>query len=122
MTKKILIIEDDEFLRNLMVRRLVKEGFEVVEASNGKTGLEKSKTENPDLILLDLILPGIDGSEVLVKIKKDPATAPIPVIIITNLDQKENNKKTSDLAVDYLIKAQLDPVDITERIKKVLQP
>ena len=84
--------------------------------------MEKSKTEKPDLILLDLILPGIDGSEVLVKIKKDPATAPIPVIIITNLDQKENNKKTSDLAVDYLIKAQLDPVEITERIKKVLQP
>ena len=122
MTKKILIIEDDEFLRNLMVRRLEKEGFETAEASNGKTGLEKSKTEKPDLILLDLILPGIDGSEVLVEIKKNPATASIPVIIITNLDQKENNKETRDLAVDYLIKAQLDPIEITERIKKVLNP
>ncbi|OGZ63971.1 MAG: hypothetical protein A2998_01290 [Candidatus Staskawiczbacteria bacterium RIFCSPLOWO2_01_FULL_37_25b] len=122
MAKKILIIEDDEFLRNLMVRRLEKEGFETAEASNGKTGLEKSKTEKPDLILLDLILPGIDGSEVLVEIKKNPATASIPVIIITNLDQKENNKETRDLAVDYLIKAQLDPIEITERIKKVLNP
>ena len=105
-----------------MVRRLEKEGFETAEASNGKTGLEKSKTEKPDLILLDLILPGIDGSEVLVEIKKNPATASIPVIIITNLDQKENNKETRDLAVDYLIKAQLDPIEITERIKKVLNP
>ena len=122
MAKKILIIEDDEFLRNLMVRRLGKEGFETAEASNGKTGLEKSKTEKPDLILLDLILPGIDGYEVLVEIKKNPATASIPVIIITNLDQKENNKETRDLAVDYLIKAQLDPIEITERIKKVLNP
>lgn len=120
MAKKILIIEDDEFLRNLIIRKLAEEGFDVVKADDGEEGLEKARTENPDLILLDLVLPKIDGFKVLNEIKKDPATAPIPVIIISNLDQKEDIKKTSKLIVDYIIKAHHDPIEILERIKKAL--
>ncbi|HDL75083.1 MAG TPA: response regulator transcription factor, partial [bacterium] len=61
MTKKILIIEDDKFLRDLIVRKLIKEGYNVLKAINGEEGLKKVKEEHPDLILLDLILPGING-------------------------------------------------------------
>jgi len=122
MSKKILIIEDDEFLRALIVRKLIKEGFDAIEADDGEEGIIKAKTEKLDLILLDLVLPKMDGFDVLERIKKDPISGNVPVIILTNLDQKENVKKTDGLVVDYLIKANLDPVEITERIKKVLSP
>ena len=121
MSKKILIIEDDEFLRALIVRKLIKEGFEAIEADDGEEGIIKAKTEKLDLILLDLVLPKMDGFDVLERIKKDPISAKVPVIILTNLDQKDNVKKTNGLVVDYLIKANLDPVEITERIKKALK-
>jgi len=121
MSKKILIIEDDEFLRALIVRKLIKEGFDAIEADDGEEGIIKAKTEKLDLILLDLVLPKMDGFDVLERIKKDPISGNVPVIILTNLDQKENVKKTDGLVVDYLIKANLDPVEITERIKKALE-
>jgi CheY-like chemotaxis protein len=70
--KKILIVEDDKFLRELIVQKLLKEGYETSEAVDGEEGIKKIKEEKPDLILLDLILPGIDGFEVLSKKKEDP--------------------------------------------------
>jgi len=90
MAKKILIIEDDKFLRELIVKKLVKEGYEISEAVDGEEGIKKVKEEKPDLVLLDLILPGIDGFEVLSRTKEDPALSQIPVIILSNLGQKED--------------------------------
>ncbi|MBL7156316.1 MAG: response regulator [Candidatus Pacebacteria bacterium] len=120
--KKILIIEDDQFLRQLIGEKLNKEGYNVSDAIDGEQGVKKIKIEKPDLILLDLLLPGIDGFEVLSQIKKDKGLNEIPVIILSNLGQKEDIDKGLNLgAVDYLIKAHFTPGEIIEKIKNVLK-
>ncbi len=122
MAKKILIIEDDRFLRELIVRKLSDEGFTTVEAMDGEKGIKKVKEESPDLVLLDLILPGIDGFEVLSRMKKDESLKSIPVIILSNLGQKEEVEKGLKMgAVDYLIKAHFTPGEIIEKIKDSLK-
>jgi DNA-binding response OmpR family regulator len=119
---KILIVEDDRFLRELIARKLKNEGYEVLEAIDGEEGLKRVKEEKPDLILLDLILPGIDGFEVLAKAKEDPTTAQIPVIILSNLGQREEIERGLKLgAIDYLIKAHFTPGEIIEKIKNILR-
>jgi two-component system alkaline phosphatase synthesis response regulator PhoP len=101
---KILIVEDDRFLRELIARKLRNEGYEVIEAVDGEEGLKRIKEEKPDLVLLDLILPGIDGFEVLESAKKDSEIASIPVIILSNLGQREEIERGLKLgAIDYLI-------------------
>ena len=122
MSKKILIIEDDKFLRELIVKKLVKEGYEISEAVDGEEGVKKVKEEKPDLVLLDLILPGIDGFEVLSRTKEDPALSQIPVIILSNLGQKEDVERGLGLgAIDYLIKAHFTPGEIIEKIRVILK-
>ena len=121
MDKKILIIEDDKFLRELISQKVAKEGYQVTEAVDGEDGAKKVKEEKPDLVLLDLILPGIDGFEVLSSIKEDPTIAQVPVIIFSNLGQKDDVERGLKLgAVDYLIKAHFTPGEIIEKIKKAL--
>ena len=120
--KKILIIEDDKFLRELISKKLLKEGYNVSEAFDGEEGIKKVKTEQPDLILLDLILPGIDGFEVLSQMRADSNLTSIPVIILSNLGQKEDVEKGLKLgAVDYLIKAHFTPGEIIDKIRTVLK-
>lgn len=120
--KKILIVEDDKFLRGLIVQKLSQEDYDTVEAVDGEQGIKKIKSEKPDLILLDLILPGVDGFEVLSKIKEDPGLSNIPVIILSNLGQRDDVEKGLKLgAVDYLIKAHFTPGEIIEKIKTALK-
>lgn len=122
MAKRILIVEDDRFLRELIVRKLSNEGYEVVEAVDGEQGLQKTKEVKPDIVLLDLILPGIDGFEVLTLKKDDPAIAGIPVIVLSNLGQKEDVEKGIGLgAADYLIKAHFTPGEIIEKVQNILK-
>jgi len=119
---KILLIEDDKFLRELIIQKLGKEGYDVTEAPEGEAGLAKMKEDKPDLVLLDLILPGIDGFEVLSRMKKDPDLAQISVIILSNLGQRDDMQKGIALgAKDYLIKAHFTPGEIVEKIKATLQ-
>lgn len=118
MPKNILIIEDDKFLRELIVRKVTNEGFHASEAIGGEEGIKKIKEEKPDMVLLDLILPGIDGFEVLSLMKEDSAISSIPVIILSNLGQKEDIDRGMKLgATDYLIKAHFTPGEIIEKIK-----
>ncbi len=122
MTKTILIVEDDKFLRELIVRKLKKENFNITEAIDGEEGIKKIKEERPDLVLLDLILPEIDGFEVLSKMKEDMSLAQIPVIILSNLGQKDDVERGVKLgAVDYLIKAHFTPGEIIEKVKTALK-
>ena len=122
MANKILIIEDDKFLRELISQKLLKEGYDIIEAMDGEKGIEKIKKEQPDLVLLDLILPGIDGFEILAKIKADPKISKIPVIILSNLGQKTDIQKGLEMgAVDYLIKAHFTPTEIVEKIRQVIK-
>jgi len=122
MPKTILIVEDDKFLRELIVQKLIREQYEVVEAIDGEQGIKKIKEEKPDLILLDLILPGIDGFEVLSRMKDDPEISSIPTIILSNLGQKEDVERGLKLgAADYLIKAHFTPGEIIEKIRKYIK-
>lgn len=122
MDKVILIVEDDKFLRELISQKLVKEGYKISSAVDGEEGLNKIKEEKPGLVLLDLILPGIDGFEVLSKMKGDPSLAQIPVIILSNLGQKEDVERGLKMgAVDYLIKAHFTPGEIIEKMKNILK-
>lgn len=118
---KILLVEDDETISWLYKSKFEQEKYNVVFAANGSDGLSMAKTEIPDLILLDVIMPQLDGFSVLEELKKDPATASIPVIMLTNLGTDEDKIKGRNLgAVDYLVKASLTPTQITEKIKKYL--
>ncbi len=122
MAKKILIVEDDKFLRELIVKKLTNEGYEVVEAVDGEQGIQKIKDTKPDLVLLDLILPGIDGFGVLMQKKEDPFIASIPVIVLSNLGQKEDVDKGISLgATDYLIKAHFTPGEIIEKVRNIIK-
>ncbi len=122
MAKKILIIEDDKFLRTLLVRKLTKENYEIFEASDGEEGIKKIKEIKPDLVLLDLILPGIDGFEILTRTKSDLSLPLIPVIIMSNLGQEEEIKRGLKLgAVDYLVKADFTLGEILDKIKSILK-
>jgi len=121
MPQNILVVEDDKFLRELMSQKLIKENYNVSEAVDGEEGLKKVKEEKPDLVLLDLILPGIDGFEVLARMREEQGVAKIPVIILSNLGQKEDIEKGLSLgAVDYLVKAHFTPGEIIGKIKRVL--
>jgi len=122
MPKKILIVEDDKFLRELISQKLTKEGYAISSAIDGEEGVKKIKEEKPDLVLLDLILPGIDGFEVLTQMREMPLTASVPVIILSNLGQKEDVERGLKLgAADYLIKAHFTPGEIIEKIKNVIE-
>lgn len=121
MAENILVIEDDSFLRKLLSKKLESSGFNVHEAIDGKAGLDAAEASKPDLILLDLLLPGIDGFEVLSQLKANPATAQIPVIILSNLGQKEDVDKGMKLgAVDYMVKAQFTPEEIVIKAREAL--
>ena len=120
---KILIVEDDKFLRELMVRKLTSEhSFEVLSAMDGESGLKAMKDQKPDLVLLDLILPGISGFDVLEKIKEEQCLTGMPVIILSNLGQQDDVEKGMKLgAIDYMVKAHFTPNEILEKIKQILE-
>ena len=119
--KRILIIEDDMFLRGLIARKLESEGFEIDMAIDGEDGLIKALKFNPELILLDIILPKMNGFEVLERLKADDKTKDVPVIMLTNLGEKEDAEKGMNLgAAGYMVKAHFTPEEIIEKIKELL--
>ncbi|MBI2984286.1 MAG: response regulator [Candidatus Kerfeldbacteria bacterium] len=119
---KILIVEDDTFLAGMYVTKLGMEHFATDLASDGKSGLEKAKKFAPDLILLDVLLPKLNGFDVLRSLKREPSTRHIPVILLTNLGQKSDVLKGLELgASDYLIKAHFMPSEVVDKIKQTLR-
>ena len=118
---KILIVEDDTFLAGIYANKFEREGFEVLLSIDGELGLQSAKKNKPDIILLDVLLPKLDGFEVLEKIKAEAATRAIPVVLLTYLGQKEDVDKGLKLgAADYLIKAHFMPAETVDKVKRVL--
>lgn len=116
--KKVMIVEDDSFVMDIYQTKLSREGFGVIEATNGAEAIKKLAMEKPDLILLDIVMSYMNGLEMLEKIKKDETLKDIPVILLTNLSQKEDVEKGMELgAVDYLIKSHFTPSEVLEKIK-----
>lgn len=121
-TLKILIIEDDRFLRDLIQQKLTKEGFTTLIAVDGEEGAKITKEQKPHLILLDLILPGMDGFEILRKLKGDSETSAIPVIVLSNLGQKEDMDRAMKAgADDFMVKAHFTPTEIISKIRSILE-
>ena len=120
--KKILIIEDDVFLGDILTQKLTNEEFEAVLVRDGLEGYQTIKSFQPDLILLDIILPKISGYEILEKKQKDPSIANIPVIIISNSGQPVEVNRALALGVkEYLVKAQFDPEEVLVKVRAVLR-
>ena len=120
--KKILFIEDEAVLQKTLGDVLRKENYEVISALNGEIGLRMAVTQKPDLILLDLILPKLDGFGVLKKLKENPETKKIPVVILTNLERMEDINKTLEIgATTYLIKTQYKLDEVIRKVEKALK-
>ncbi len=119
----ILLAEDDTFLSGMYVTKLTMEHYTVELATDGAMALDKARELHPDLLLLDVLMPKMNGFDVLRQLKADAATADIPVILLTNLGQKSDVQEGLDLgAADYLIKAHFMPSEVVEKIKRLLQP
>ncbi|MBI4127773.1 MAG: response regulator [Parcubacteria group bacterium] len=118
----ILLVEDDQFLGNILKTKLANEGFEVTLAIDGEEGLTQAQKLKPALIILDIILPKVDGFTVLTELKKSPATKAIPIMMLTNLGQDADIAKGKALgATDYLVKANLSAGDIAKKVKEILR-
>lgn len=117
---KIIIVEDEEALATVLEAKLSKEGYDVAVENNGEDGFNKIKSWQPDLILLDIVMPKMDGYEVLESLNRDNIKT--PVIIISNSGQPVEIEKTTKLgAVDHLIKTQFDPAEVVEKVHNYLK-
>lgn len=118
---RVLIIEDDLSLLKIYTNKLKLNGFDVSMATTGDEGVRKAKVERPNIILLDLILPGQDGFQVLQMLKSTPETKETPVIIMSNLAQASDKQRAADLgAAGYLVKADVSLVDMVATVKKFI--
>lgn len=118
---KVLLVEDDEILHSMYKKKFEYEGFAVVSAFDGSDGVKKAETDKPDVILMDIIMPKMDGFVAVKKIKKNPATNNIPIVMLTNLGQEEDVNKGRELgADDYFIKANHTPAEIVKKIRDLL--
>lgn len=119
MSKKVLIVEDEKAIANVLSLKLEKEGFETAKVFDGQEALDKMKAEKFDLVLLDLVMPKVDGFYVLSKLKENKDTT--PVIVASNLGQEEDVVRAKQLgAKDYFIKSNVSLAEIVENIKTVL--
>lgn len=120
--KKILLIEDEAALQKTLSDFLTANGYEVIQALDGEVGSRLSKTENPDLIIMDLVMPRKTGFEVLADLKKDEKTKEIPVLILTNLESVVDVEKALTAGADnYLVKANYTLNDVLAKVKAVLK-
>ena len=120
-TTKVLIVEDDKFLSELIATKLTKEGFEIEVAGDGEAGLAMISEKKPHIVLLDIMLPGMSGFEVLEAKNKDEAIKDIPVLILSNFGQESKVQEGLDLgAKDYLVKANFTTGEIVDKIKATL--
>lgn len=120
--KTILIVEDEKTLRDVLHDKLESEGFNVLIAKDGEEGLEEAVENHPDLILLDIIMPKMDGITMFGKLKEDERGRDIPVIILTNLSPVEGVSQTIDRSVsNYLVKSDWKLDEVIEQIKNTLK-
>jgi len=118
---KVLIVEDDPLMSRMYQKIFSFENYEIVQAADGEEGLEKAKTTNPTIILLDVMMPKMNGLQVLDKLKLDPATKGIPVVMLTNLaGQQDAETALAKGAVKYIIKSEYEPKQVANMVKEIL--
>lgn len=118
---KVLLIEDDPLIYRLYQKLFSLEGFEIELAENGQLGLEKLKTFHPDILLMDIMMPTMNGIEMLTELKANPDTKDIPVVVLTNIaDMNITQMALSKGAILCIIKSQTEPADVISSVKAVL--
>lgn len=121
MSKKILIIEDDSFMQTMASKRLKGIGYEVESAINAEEAFKILEQGNPSLILLDLLLPGVDGFEILAKIRGNEKTKSIAVLVFSNLSEEADIKRCKDLGVSgFIVKSTVTINELIEKINSIL--
>lgn len=121
MAKKVLIVEDDPAMLAILAERIAQEGFVVLQAQNGQQGLSIALREVPDLILLDLLMPKVSGTDMLSQLRKDSRGARVPVIILSNLNENDAASKTAQLkATSYIVKSNTSLAAMVGEVKKML--
>lgn len=121
MKKTILIVEDEQGIQRALSDKLKEEGFSVLEAKNGQEGLDVAKVNHPDLILLDILMPVMDGMTMLKTLREDDSCKDIPVIFLTNLDDQEKVAEALKAeSFDYLIKTDWSLAEVVKKIKAKL--
>ena len=119
---KILLVDDDLDLTTVFATVLKKEGFEIITAADAKAGIEKVRSENPALILLDQVLPDMAGNDMLKMLKDDPQTKNIPVAMLSNFGQNDLIQTAINYgALDYIIKYQIEPTDLVNKVQNLLK-
>lgn len=119
---KVLLVEDEEMLAKMYQTKFQNEGYDIILAANGEAGLKIALENKPDIILLDIIMPKLDGFSVLKSLKDNSQTKNIPVILLSNLGQEEDIKKGKSMgAAGYLVKANLTPAEVVEKAKEYLK-
>ena len=118
--KKILIVDDEPFLREIIEAQLKREGYEIIQATNGAEGLEKAKQENPDLVILDVVLPKMNGYEVCAALKSDDKYSKIPVILFSGKAQEEEVKLGEKVGADAYITKVFGSKKLLAKIKEFL--
>ncbi|HBG81432.1 TPA: response regulator [candidate division CPR2 bacterium] len=118
----ILIVEDDPYILKMYELKLGMAGYDVKTAINGRLGLDKVREKKPDLILLDILMPEMDGFEVLEHLKGDPDTKGVPVLVLSNLGQEDHINKAMSFGVQgFIVKSQYTPSQVVETIKGVIK-
>ncbi|MEI6288303.1 MAG: response regulator [bacterium] len=118
---KVLLVEDDKMIVDMYKMRLEEEGYEIIITDKGSEALEIAKEEKPDVILLDVILPEVDGFTILDKLKSQHVTKDIPVLMLTNLGQEADKDKGREMgADDYFVKSQHTPAEVLAKIKELI--
>ncbi len=121
MSKKIIIVEDDTFLQGLVAGKLSKEGFAIISITDGADANEKIEQEAPDLLLLDLTVPNVDGFAILEKVRTTEAVKATPVIIFSNLGEDKDINHAKELgATDFMIKSNFTLDELVAKIKSIL--
>ena len=119
--KKVFITEDDKLFRDLLFRKLTSSGFEVVSAVDAETALKTLETFVPDLAILDILLPGANGFDLLSRIRQNEKTKTLPVIFLSNLSSREDFQKGKDLGIAaFLVKAAVTPNEVVAEVKRIL--
>lgn len=121
MVRTILVVEDADLLRRMYTDRLTRDGYHVLVANNGIEALSTLRSNTPDLILLDLVMPQMSGLEVLDVVQRDPRLSAIPVVVLSNLGQDADIRRGIEMgAADYLVKNDARPADVSEKISSIL--
>lgn len=117
---KVMAVDDDHVIRGLLEVNLEMEGYEVVTAVDGQDALDKVKVEHPDLILLDVMMPNVNGWQVAEKLKGDPETRHIPIVFLSARAMEADVRKGTDLGVQAYVTKPFDPIDLMELVNRLV--